>query len=282
MAGLKKFVFVLMPFEKPFSDIYTYGIKQTCNELNLYCERVDEQIYQERILDRIYNQIEKADIIVADMSTRNVNVFYEVGYAHGIGKNVILLTQKTDDIPFDLKHHPHIIYDGQIKDLSNMLKPRLDWFLNEETKEEIANFDFGLQFLINGEILETGKQIDLVSEDRDRYSDYYNLKIDIYNFSSKTHKSKFKIGIETEIESKSLFDGLEFIQPSKNIALFVSKDISNVYPSSFKSIEFKFLPPLANEYQVVKIPLKLKIFTSLEMKQIDFYISVRARVNDWL
>lgn len=221
MAGLKKFVFVLMPFEKPFSDIYTYGIKQTCNELNLYCERVDEQIYQERILDRIYNQIEKADIIVADMSTRNVNVFYEVGYANGIGKNVILLTQKTDDIPFDLKHHPHIIYDGQIKDLSNMLKPRLDWFLNEETKEEIANFDFGLQFLINGEILETGKQIDLVSEDRDRYSDYYNLKIDIYNFSSKTHKSKFKIGIETEIESKSLFDGLEFISHQKiSLCLF--------------------------------------------------------------
>ena len=74
--------------------------------------RVDEQIYQENMLSRIYNQISKADLIVADVTGKNPNVFYEVGYAHALGKKTILMTQDTDDIPFDLKHYPHIVYSG--------------------------------------------------------------------------------------------------------------------------------------------------------------------------
>jgi nucleoside 2-deoxyribosyltransferase len=89
----KPFCFVLMPFSESFSDIYELGIKEACNDAGAYCERVDEQIFQERILDRIYNQIAKADIIIADMTGKNPNVFYEVGYAHALGKNTILLTQ---------------------------------------------------------------------------------------------------------------------------------------------------------------------------------------------
>src|ERR1035438_2210812 len=112
----KKFVFVLMPFNKDFDDIYLYGIKQSCNDIQVYCERVDEQIFTESILDRVLNQISKADILIADMTDRNPNVFYEVGYAHGIGKKVILLTKNENDIPFDFKHFPHIIYKNKISE----------------------------------------------------------------------------------------------------------------------------------------------------------------------
>ena len=109
MSTVKPFVFVLMPFESSFDDIYKVGIKAVCKELDIYCERVDEQIFEENILDRIYNQIIKSDIVIADMTGKNPNVFYEVGYAHALNKRVILLTQKTDDIPFDLKHYSHIV-----------------------------------------------------------------------------------------------------------------------------------------------------------------------------
>src|SRR5215212_3193860 len=104
----KPFVFVLMPFDEAFDDIYQVGIKPACQSAGAYCERIDEQIFQESILERIYNQIAKADLIVADMTGRNANVFYETGYAHALGKKVLLLTQKAEDIPFDLKHYPHI------------------------------------------------------------------------------------------------------------------------------------------------------------------------------
>jgi nucleoside 2-deoxyribosyltransferase len=111
----KKFVFVLMPFADAFRDIYEVGIKPACRDAGAYCERVDEQIFHESILEQVYNQISKADLIVADMTGRNANVFYEVGYAHALNKKTILLTKQSNDMPFDLQHYPHIVYEGSIK-----------------------------------------------------------------------------------------------------------------------------------------------------------------------
>lgn len=134
----KKFCFTLMPFTEEFDDIYQLGIKQSCEDANAYCERVDEQIFTESILERVYNQISKADIIIADMTGRNPNVFYEVGYAHAIGKRTILLTQNTEDIPFDLKHYPHIIYSKKISVLKKELTSRIKWFIENENEEKIT------------------------------------------------------------------------------------------------------------------------------------------------
>src|SRR6185503_14376375 len=96
-----------------------------------YAERVDEQIFTEGMLERVFNQISKADVIVADMTGRNPNVFYEVGYAHALGKIVLLLTQAADDIPFDLKHRQHTVYHGKIEDLKKELTARLQWAIAE-------------------------------------------------------------------------------------------------------------------------------------------------------
>lgn len=131
MTDTKPFVFVLMPFHKDFNDIYRLGIKQTAEEAGLRAERVDEQLYSESMLERIYQQITAADIIVADMTGQNPNVFYEVGYAHARGKICILLTQNASDIPFDLKQHRHIVYDGSILTLQQQLAPNLQWAARE-------------------------------------------------------------------------------------------------------------------------------------------------------
>ncbi len=105
------FAFVLMPFDESFNDLYRLAIKDPLAQIGIRAERVDEQkFHEETILQRIYNQIEAADFVVADMTGRNPNVFYEVGYAHAKGKTCILLTASTKDIPFDLKHHRHIVY----------------------------------------------------------------------------------------------------------------------------------------------------------------------------
>jgi len=138
----KPFVFVLMPFKEDFDDIYELGIKEAAKEVGAYAERLDEQIFTEGILERIFNQISKADVIVADMTGRNPNVFYEVGYAHALGKIVLLLTQKADDIPFDLKHKQHIIYGNsgsKIQNLRNELNTRLNWAINESKRERLKD-----------------------------------------------------------------------------------------------------------------------------------------------
>src|SRR4051812_18879147 len=96
----KPFVFVLMPFAPNLRDVYDVGIKPAVAGVGAYAERVDEQHFTNSILDRIYNQIAKADALVADMTGRNPNVYYEVGYAHALDKPVLLVTQDLDDIPF--------------------------------------------------------------------------------------------------------------------------------------------------------------------------------------
>lgn len=116
-----------MPFDQRFNDIYELGIKSACNAAGVDCERVDEQMFLENVLDRIYNQISRADIVVAEMTDRNPNVFYEAGYAHGLGKPVILLTKSADDIPFDLRQYPHIVYQGRIVTLKEQLERRIRW-----------------------------------------------------------------------------------------------------------------------------------------------------------
>jgi nucleoside 2-deoxyribosyltransferase len=129
------YAFVLMPFDTAFDDIYKLGIKETAEKLGIRAERVDEQIFhKENILERIYGQIDAADLIIADLTGRNPNVFYETGYAHAKGKLCLLLTSRADDIPFDLKHHRHLIYGDSIQNLRQALEKDLDWL-----KSEIAN-----------------------------------------------------------------------------------------------------------------------------------------------
>ena len=127
----KLFAFVLMPFSDNFDDIYKFGIKEPAAQLGILAERVDEQIYTEGILERIYRQIDVADIVVADMTGQNPNVFCEVGYAHAKDKLCILLTSNSDDIPFDLKHRRHIVYSDSIKNLKEKLIEELVWAKNE-------------------------------------------------------------------------------------------------------------------------------------------------------
>jgi len=141
----KPFAFVLMPFDKDFDDIYELGIKAAAKEKGVVAERVDEQTFAETVLERIYRQIETADFVIADMTGRNPNVFYEVGYAHSRGKLCTLLTQRADNIPFDLKQHRHLIYGGSITQLKQMLSLELDWLTAETERRKTSMFTIELR-----------------------------------------------------------------------------------------------------------------------------------------
>jgi len=121
------FVFVIMRFSDEFRDMYELGIKPAAESAGALCERVDEQMFTQNILDRIYKQIQRADFIVAEMTGRNANVFYEAGFAHGVGKPIIFVTKSADDIPFDLRHYPHVVYGDRIAVLKKELEKKIRW-----------------------------------------------------------------------------------------------------------------------------------------------------------
>lgn len=105
-------VFVLSPFSEPFNTIFTDHIKPTVESISgLRCLRADN-IYDNRpIIEDIWKSINEARIIIAELTGRNPNVFYEIGIAHTVGKEVILITQTMDDVPFDLRYLRCIVYD---------------------------------------------------------------------------------------------------------------------------------------------------------------------------
>src|ERR1044072_2268027 len=180
----KHFVFVLRPFGEEFDEFYKLGIKVACENAGAYCERVDEQDFTESILSRIYNQIAKADSVIADMSTRNPNVFYETGYAHALNKQVILLTQKSNDIPFNLNHYPHIIYGGKIIPLRQQLESKIRWCVGNP-KKSLATVEVNLEFFVNRIPLEPNTQIVINGETVGDGSLRFDLPIGVHNLAPK-------------------------------------------------------------------------------------------------
>jgi hypothetical protein len=121
--------FVLMPFDTAFRSVYNDHIKPAISATGLNCQRADEIHSANLITVDIWEKINRARFVVADLTNRNPNVFYEVGLAHAIGKDVILLTQNIADVPFDLRNIRCIRYDltaDGLKKLGTQLRQTVD------------------------------------------------------------------------------------------------------------------------------------------------------------
>lgn len=108
--------FVLMPFSQRFNQRYEV-IRDSASQTGIRAERVDQQFFlHQGITHKIMQQIVEADILIADLSKQNPNVYYEVGYAHANSRPCILLTTDATRIPFDLKDRRHVVFSG-LRDL---------------------------------------------------------------------------------------------------------------------------------------------------------------------
>ncbi len=102
-------VSVMMPFAAEFDPVYA-AIQHAVTSLGLHPTRADNFWEHHYVIQDIVNLIARARVVICDLSTRNPNVFYEAGIAHALGKEVILIAQSQDDIPFDLRHIRYIKY----------------------------------------------------------------------------------------------------------------------------------------------------------------------------
>lgn len=242
----KPFVFVLMPFAPEFDDVYELGIKPACVAAGAYAERIDEQLFQSSILQRIYNQIAKADIIVSDLTGKNPNVFYEVGYAHALGKPVVLLTRNADDIPFDLKDFPHIIYQGRIVDLIPELEKRVRWIIQNPESRTLNRNNIYVQ--INSIPLKNCPTI-ACYYDSNFNSLISTLRIDINN--SADHEisiANCQIGLITPLRfhtsisaTGSKSDDLNVVSLQNGRNLHLPDDIYAILPGAWETCYIRFI-----------------------------------------
>ena len=105
-------VFVLMPFTEGWSNyIWEKEIMPAVAEAGLRGRRADD-LFGQDVMKDVFHSIVAAPIVIADVTEKNANVFYELGIAHSYGKDVILLSQGTQYIPFDLNRFRHCIYSN--------------------------------------------------------------------------------------------------------------------------------------------------------------------------
>jgi len=121
--------FVMMPFgEWPdlyYKEIFSPAIK----EAGMEPLRADELFSTGTVIEQIWEQIEKAKILLADLTGKNANVFYELGLSHAARKPVVFTTANLDDVPFDLRHLRVIVYDVNDPFWGDKLKVSLTAYL---------------------------------------------------------------------------------------------------------------------------------------------------------
>jgi len=104
--------FVMQPFSAPLGEYYEKIYKPAIEKAGLRAVRADADIFATgKIMDQVWGGINAAKVLVAELTTRNPNVFYELGLAHAMKKPVVLVSAKEDDVPFDLQHIRVIYYD---------------------------------------------------------------------------------------------------------------------------------------------------------------------------
>jgi hypothetical protein len=118
---------VMMPFQAEFDSVWR-TLKEVGETGGWACQRAND-IWEDTVLiNDVVALIARSKVVICDLTGRNANVFYEAGIAHTLGRDVVLITQSSDDVPFDLRHHRYIRYldnDEGLADLRRSLSSRL-------------------------------------------------------------------------------------------------------------------------------------------------------------
>ncbi len=115
----------MMPFSGSFTAVYN-AIAAAVAAVGLRCNRADNVWEHHTIIQDVVSLIDRSRVVICDLSGRNPNVFYEAGISHALGREVILITQHSDDVPFDLGHIRYISYLNNAEGLVQLQRQLTD------------------------------------------------------------------------------------------------------------------------------------------------------------
>jgi hypothetical protein len=110
-VGVSGICFTIMPFGGWFNDYYTTVYRPAIEASGLKPHRADDLYRPSTIVNDIWAYTRQAKVILADLTGKNPNVFYELGLAHALAKPAILVAESINDVPFDLRSLRVIEYD---------------------------------------------------------------------------------------------------------------------------------------------------------------------------
>jgi hypothetical protein len=127
--------FVMMWMDKTKHELedVSVTVKEVFAEFDIKAVRADDIEHEGLISQRVLNEITTSEFLFADLSGARQNVYYEVGYAHALGKRVILFRKGETALHFDLAGYNCPSYVN-MQDLKEKLRKRLTEMTNRKAK----------------------------------------------------------------------------------------------------------------------------------------------------
>ena len=116
-------VFIVMSFKEEFNELYKV-YETVCRNFGFNAVRTDKVFSLEKIRPRILSGIRHSAFVIADVTEMSPNVFYEVGFAEGLGRPIIATARTGTKLPFDIADTPVLFWEG-LEDLRSMLEPMI-------------------------------------------------------------------------------------------------------------------------------------------------------------
>ena len=268
--------FVIMPFGVGFDDLYEKIYAPVIRKVGLEPLRADE-IYDNRpIIQDIQNSIHNAKVILADVTGRNPNVNYELGAAHALNKEVIILTANSQDVPSDYRHIRYIEYNRHDidwnKKLSDTIEKTLHTVLNkidDTRKSDLDLFEYpGDEYKTCEEenFLEDAKSKGFKNEYFNQESSTLSYKDNYIEINLRTGESDIELAAITylinemsllpinqklpkghHLKMRSVFIDnyashsfdVDYIYESGSLPLFTEKELLNVLSNDFRGQVFE-------------------------------------------
>jgi hypothetical protein len=127
-------IFVVMAFREESDDTY-HTIERVCRSYDFKAHRTDKDPTTDRIYQRIIEGIERATFVVADVTFGSVNVYYELGFAEALGKDVIVVAKEGTELPFDTNDIPTTFFRNQTR-LEEALRSRIERLTGRQPRRD--------------------------------------------------------------------------------------------------------------------------------------------------
>lgn len=120
--------FVIMPFSQPWSeDVYRVMIEPAVRSAGLECVRGDTLARVGDLTSNVWAEILRAGLVIAEVTVPNVNVYYELGLTHAVGKDTIVLNQQGTALPADFGGAHFVGYSlGELEKGRELLKQQIE------------------------------------------------------------------------------------------------------------------------------------------------------------
>jgi len=121
-----KKAFVAMSFAPELDDVFLKAIDPACKECGFEAIKISLVEHNEKVCDKIIADIKESRFLIADFTGQRQSVYFEAGFAQGLGLKVIWTCKETDaeNLHFDTRQYNHILWKDP-EDLKKRLASRI-------------------------------------------------------------------------------------------------------------------------------------------------------------